>query len=767
MEALSIKKSVIAVCFSIILLAAGLCVVTYQTTKSVSEGFTRFTTEDLVLLERLFNIRAYFSEYERLLYEYYATLDRREILKQIATTSRLLNSDLDSPELQNIDQQLMSDLSASYAGLIAGKEQLDAVLSSDRIDWDAARKILSDLTGHGNQARPIFQVMFREIEKENTLSSRVMAKQLDDVTIMVTVFVVIMLLISVVTAYFVREMVISDKERKRLAYFPERNPDAVFGLDINGCIEYENPAARHMCEEAGGNLKTILPDNFSDIVQGMKADGRQTLRFDYTLNDRIYYAELKYLADLRIFHMYVTDITEKRKAENELIYLAYHDPVSNLPNIRSFIRVCKSKIKNNPATGFCVFTVGFSRFEQSVRSLGIDTVDELIKIIGTRLSELFKYRLITDAEEFETEIFRSSGVSFTLLISGNRDHSPDKYNKIASMLIDVLSSEPVNVQRREIWLRPIIGISYYPEDNNIPSLLLSGANAAIASIEKKGHEGFQRVSPDIITAEETWHKIESDLRQGLVAREGLSIFYQPKICSMSGRMAGVEALLRWKNNNGQILSPAELVPVAEESGLIIPIGKWILEDTCRQADIWINRKGMDMTVAINISQLQLQQDDFPEHLQDSLMKYNISPCCINLEITESMLMQEPERCLEIMHQMRKYGYSLSLDDFGTGYSSLEYLHSFPISHVKIDKSFVKKMSDNKKNRIIIRNIVNLAHELDISVVAEGVETREQAACLVDYGCDELQGYFYSKPLDCEYFESWYSGFEGIEHRQQG
>lgn len=766
MESSSIRKFVITVCCSVIILAVGLCVVTYQTTKSVSEGFTRFTTEDLVLLERLFNIRTYFSEYERLLYEYYATLDRQEILEKIATTSELLDSDLDLLKQHNINKQLLSDLHVAYAGLVKGKKWLDAVLSSDRIDWDAAREVLVELTAHGNQARPLFQALFREIEKENSLSSREMAKQLDDVTIMVTVFVVIMLLISVVAGYFIREMVISDKERKRLAYFPERNPGAVFGLDINGCIEYENPAARHMCEEAGDNLKTILPDNFNDIVQRMKTEGRQTLRFDYALNDKIYYAELKYLADLRIFHIYVTDITEKRKAENELIYLAYHDPVSNLPNMRSFISGCKSKIKNNPASGFCVFAVGFSRFEQSVRNLGIDTVDEMIKIIGARLSELFKYKLITDAEEFEIDIFRSSGVSFTLIVSGKQNHSPDEYNKMASMLVDILSSQPINVQRREIWLRPIIGISYYPEDSNIPSLLLSGANAAVATIEKKGHEGYQRVSSDIIAAEEAWHKIESELRRGLVAREGLGIFYQPKICGASGRMAGVEALLRWKNNNGQILSPAELVPVAEQSGLIIPIGKWILEEACRQADIWINRKGMDITVAINISQLQLQHDDFPEDLQNSLMKYNISPCCINLEITESMLMQEPERCLEIMHQMRTNGYSLSLDDFGTGYSSLEYLHNFPISHVKIDKSFVKKMSDNKKNRIIIRNIVNLAHELDISVVAEGVETLEQATRLIEYGCDELQGYYYSEPLDCKYFESWYSGFEGIERRQQ-
>jgi len=380
----------------------------------------------------------------------------------------------------------------------------------------------------------------------------------------------------------------------------------------------------------------------------------------------------------------------------------------------------------------------------------------LVKRIGQRLLMFIgesKYKLNS-----KIHLYRSMGVSFLLLIHTERDKGiRDFTDEIANLCHDQLTSESLNVQRREIWLRPVIGASFYPDDATYASQLIGNASAAMSWLANSNKQGYQPVTAEIIRDEQDWNEIEAALRQVLKLNE-LLLYYQPKISLFDKKLSGMEALVRWNRKDKGLVSPAVFIPVAEESGLIVPIGNWVLDEACRQARLWRDSFAKEFSISVNVSQLQLNQNDFCDVVKNILQKYELEPEVLDLEITESMLMQDPERNLKTLLLLRQLGVGLSLDDFGTGYSSLEYLQHFPITTLKIDRTFIKNMSDQSRNYAVVRTIIDLAHELNLSVVAEGIETDDQLDILSRYQCDEFQGFYFSKPLPAEEFEQWHRNY---------
>jgi EAL domain-containing protein (putative c-di-GMP-specific phosphodiesterase class I) len=305
--------------------------------------------------------------------------------------------------------------------------------------------------------------------------------------------------------------------------------------------------------------------------------------------------------------------------------------------------------------------------------------------------------------------------------------------------------EPFLIDGAEYFFTPCIGISYFPKDGEDAGTLLGSSETALSEARRQGGRRIELYKTELsfLTLERL--DLERELRQALEQQQ-LELQYQPQISLKSGELVGVEALVRWRHPERGLISPEKFIPVAEASGLIIQIGNWVMNEACRQAQAWL-KEGLPPTrIAVNVSSRQFIEGDVFQQVSNALARNQIKAEFLKLEITESMLMQDVEQSIATMMQLANLGVHIAIDDFGTGYSSLSYLAKFPISELKIDQSFVRNMTVHSSEAAIIQTIISLAHNLKLSVIAEGVETAAQFNFLLDSGCDEIQGYYFSKPL---------------------
>jgi EAL domain-containing protein (putative c-di-GMP-specific phosphodiesterase class I) len=316
-------------------------------------------------------------------------------------------------------------------------------------------------------------------------------------------------------------------------------------------------------------------------------------------------------------------------------------------------------------------------------------------------------------------------------------------------------SQAIIINDSEFHLSLTIGISHYPSHGQDADALLANADAALTRAKLQG-DGILCYSLDIQQKEQAWIEIERDLRQA-IEKQQLQLYFQPKIKAQKHKISGVEALIRWQKDDGQMVSPAQFIPVAEQTGLIITIGDWVLEQGIKQAIQWQKDYSLDdeFTLAINLSAKQFQHPDFIDKLVRLVENHSLKTSTIELEITESLLINDINKSIEIMHQLKVMGFKLSIDDFGTGYSSLSYLKQFPIDKLKIDRAFVMDLEVNQDDKVLAKSIIDLAHNLNLSVVAEGVENQTQLAIIEQLGAEEIQGFYFSKPLKPEDLEQKY------------
>ena len=741
-----------AVCFyfAIALLAIALCWNIYRSANTVDHAFSEFTEQDILTLDNLSRVRGNLSEHERLLYEYYATTERTPILIKLSLLRDDLEEEFSYLKTAFNNNEQYQILEKTYAGFTEELNHLDANLKASSIDWDAARESLVKLSEHGQDAVPALDHLFDVVSAKSSNTQKSVETQLGQMTLLVIGFVFVVLAVSLAVGFFIRETLHANAERRKLSYFPERNPIGVYSLSLEGELIYANPSTHRLAAKINDDLQTILPADIKDYVEKVRESEKNSLTFDYKLNDHILAASMQLLPDLKVCHVYIRDVTNERKAEKELQYLVNHDPVSDIPNRRSFLAECNNWLEEQKHA-FSILMVGFHNFEMIARNLGVEAMDELIKDIGQRLSSSI---LEFDLGIHSAKCYRFSGTGFAILLRSNNDAEIKKVTKMAAELLIEEVSQPMHVRRREFWLHPVIGASFCPEDALTTSALINNASAAMAHLIEEGKHGYQPTITKIIDAEKNWLDIESGLRQGLEKGE-FSVYYQPKVTGKGFHVHGMEALIRWDREGHGMISPVDFIPVAEDSGFIVSLGAWILDEACRQAAEWCNSGHSNFSIAINISKLQFQQDNFVSQIEQTIKKYDLKPECLDLEITESLLMQDISNNIEILNSLRQLGVGLSLDDFGTGYSSMEYLRDFPITQLKIDRTFITNITDSERESAVVRAMIELAHQLDIEVVAEGIETLEQAKKLEKLSCDQLQGYVFSKPLTSVDFNKWW------------
>jgi len=453
-----------------------------------------------------------------------------------------------------------------------------------------------------------------------------------------------------------------------------------------------------------------------------------------------------------VFVAIIQDISERRAAEEQLSFLAYHDTLTRLPNRVLLLERLQQAMLDAERVNrlVAVMFLDLDRFKVINDTLGHHVGDALLKAVAERLKSCVRPGDI---------IARLGGDEFTVVLA-NVAHVDD-VARVTRKIIDSFV-QPFRVEDHDLFTTTSIGITLYPFDEQNPEGLLKNADAAMYHAKERGRNNFQFFTAELNVRAERRLKLETALRRALELGE-LSLHYQPQVEMKGGRLVGMEALLRWQNPELGNVSPAEFIPIAEETGLILPIGDWVLREACRQIRVWHATKFSfsKMQVAVNISGKQLRQKDFPDRVQKVLLETGLEPRYLDLELTESLLMVDAEETSDIMHVLHDMGISFSVDDFGTGYSSLSYLKRFPIDILKIDQSFVRDLATDPNDVAIVKTIIAMAHTLGMRVIAEGVETYTQLEFLRDQNCDGSQGYYCSKPLPADEFTELLADWERI------
>ena len=430
----------------------------------------------------------------------------------------------------------------------------------------------------------------------------------------------------------------------------------------------------------------------------------------------------------------VSRLLEMGMAEKQMNQLAYHDVLTGLPNRALFMERIES-ILNDPDKNLQIHAVLFldlDRFKLINDTMGHDTGDLILKAAAERIHSCIRgYDLVS----------RFGGDEFTLLLENIG--SPQIAATVAEKICISLS-KPFSFMAREFYITSSIGISLYPADGADGGLLIKHADTAMYRAKERGNTYcyYEASMAQIVSSK---LELEGDLRRALERNEFL-LHYQPQVDIRTGEIIGVEALIRWNHPQAGMVSPARFIPVAEETGLIEKIGEWVLREACRQNKEW-QRAGLHpFPVAVNLSARQMEREDIADTVLSVLHDAGLPPCYLELELTESAVMKDPERTRRILQRLRQAGVQISIDDFGTGYSSLSHLKHFPFDKLKIDQSFIREIPDSSDDAAIVLTIIAIARSLKLKVIAEGVENLEQLSYLKDGGCDEMQGYFFSKPL---------------------
>jgi diguanylate cyclase (GGDEF)-like protein len=493
----------------------------------------------------------------------------------------------------------------------------------------------------------------------------------------------------------------------------------VMGLAISG-MHYTGMAASRFAPGSFCRGGVTLNDNWLAAVIGIFALGLLVV----TLITAVYDAHLQSRARVQAQRL--------EQANAELQHQATHDALTGLPNRLLFIDRLGREIAHAERDGhlFAVLAVDLDRFKVINDTLGHGPGDQLLIEVARRLS---------NSVRTADTVARTGGDEFLLLLTEIRE-APDAA-VIANKIILELDKS-ISISGAQVHTSASIGISVYPADGSDSDTLVARADEAMYFAKQAGRNSFQFFNPGMSVFSRDRLDLESELRRALSMKQ-FEVHYQPKVDVATGRMNSVEALLRWRHPTRGLIGPMDFIPIAEETGLMLSIGEWVLREACRQARQW-QREGLPfLRIAVNISPIHFRQTKFLEIVRAALLDHDLEPQYLEIELTETTVMDHAENSVNILEELSRMGVIVSIDDFGTGYSSMSYLRRFPIDKLKIDRSFINDMTSNSDAASIVKAIISLAHSLRLKVVAEGVETEQQLQQLRDLGCDQFQGFYRS------------------------
>lgn len=541
----------------------------------------------------------------------------------------------------------------------------------------------------------------------------------------------------------------------------DNNADAVFSVDRTGSIRSANPAVKritgheasyfvgHSIHRFDGSGMPSYIRQFQETLRGNPQSFEMSLRHKHGQRVELEVTCVPISQASTVIGVYfiTKDVTEARAREARINALAYRDELTELPNRRKFIELVEeslrytSNFKDMPSLCY----INIDRFKAVNDAAGNISGDEVLKLLASRMTESLPQGAI---------LARLGSDLFTFLLP--RSRGADDTLRTVKRLMAVVG-KPIAVRGFEFHMSVSVGVALMHAHGEDGETLMKNAETALHYAKKMGRNNVQMYDASMDEDFKLKLEIESGLHRAIERKEFI-VHYQPQIDLASGEIVGAEALLRWSHPEKGMISPGVFIPVAEESGLINPIGEWVIRTACQQNKRWQNAGHRPIVVSVNLSIRQFEQPHLAETIGHILEETGLEPRYLELEITESMAM-DVHRALETLDRLKQLGLNISMDDFGTGYSSLSYLTKFPIDKLKIDQSFIRDIRDNCSDAAIISTIVAMARQLQLKVIAEGVETEEQLAFLRSQQCDQIQGYYYSPPLPPEKLTAWIGGKE--------
>lgn len=537
--------------------------------------------------------------------------------------------------------------------------------------------------------------------------------------------------------------------------------DGIITVDMKGIIMSFNPSAERIfgyyaLEAIGKEINVLIPkfycgetddyfaiDQYVDNSQEMGINweivGRRksgvTISLELTVSDF-------YIGREKFFTIVLRDITERQKYEEKIRHQAFHDTLTDLPNrllLKERLNLEIAHAKNNNRM-LAVMYLDLDRFKLINDTLGHDKGDLLLKNVAKRL---------TNCLHKDDTVARMGGDEFTLLLPGLEKE--EDAVKVAGKILESIR-KPFEIDEHELYISGSIGISFCPNDGEFSEDLLKNADVAMYRAKEKGKNNFQLYTLTMNIKARERLEMENNLRKALENKEFI-VYYQPKIDTITKKIIGFEALVRWQHPEWGLVSPSKFIPLAEDTGLIVPIGEYVLRTACIQAKKWQDQGFAGLHVAVNLSSRQFQLQNLIKEISEVLKVTKLNPELLELEITETVAMQDVEYTLEIMSKLKGMGIKFAIDDFGTGYSSLSYLKKFSLNKLKIDKSFVQEIDSKTGDKAIASTIIALGKSLNLDVVAEGVENEGQYDFLKKSECDEMQGFLFGKPMPASEFTS--------------
>ncbi|WP_461519511.1 bifunctional diguanylate cyclase/phosphodiesterase [Porticoccus sp.] len=536
----------------------------------------------------------------------------------------------------------------------------------------------------------------------------------------------------------------------------EQSPSSVVITDLDSRIEYVNQTFVHTTGyskedvigqnprilQSGKTPKLTYEEIWAHLVKGEPWHGELINQ----RKDGSHFTELVTISPVRQPDGKITnylavkqDISEHKQAEERIERLAHFDQLTGLPNrvtLNDRFRYASAQARRK-GQSLAVIFLDLDHFKNINDTLGHSAGDLLLIEIGKRLKECVRE---------EDTVSRTGGDEFILILPDTDANGAIAV--VSKLMVEI--SRPVHTNQHELTTTGSIGISMYPRDGDNFEVLSQAADAAMYRAKQEGRNNFRFFTPELQESAARILQLSNFLRHALENNE-LSLHYQPQISIQNGHILGMEALLRWEHPELGMIPPAEFIPIAEINGLIVPIGEWVIRTAARQLKDWMDNGLPPMIVAVNMSAVQFRQANITEVIARILDEEQLLPEYLEIELTETVAMSHPVKVISMMNKLHSLGIRMSVDDFGTGYSSLNYLKAFKVYKLKIDQSFVRDIASNPDDKAISTAIINIAHNLGMLVIAEGVETAEQLACLRLMGCDEAQGYYFSKPLPADQF----------------
>ena len=703
----------------------------------VAHNIEVLAEQQLPKLDTIHSLQTLIKKLELALYRYYETTDA-DTFAASQKTCRLQINEL----LNQLDNSFVSRFKQNFSAFETVISQFDAEMSKPGTDWNLLRIYLE-------QSRKIsldFETLVDNKQNEINASLVDYHKATDNVvSAMISTqikFSIFTFLIILIIAFLLIRQLKQHRIQQELAHYPQQNPYPILRFNNSGEALYINPAAEKLAKSLGmeNDLIKLIPKECFTVSQ-TRGNTNQEIK-EFQLGKRLFTAHIHHIDNSQTFYAYLIDTTEQLQAEHELVRQSTHDVLTGLPN-RRLLEVNLLQKTSSTMKSFGLMLLKINRLELINSSLGHQMSDR----ICIQVSEALNSK-INDYDEDGIRLYAFEPGSWVITFE-SQQLSFTESHKLANHFLALFTS-PISVKGHNFKMSGHIGITQYPLHGTTPKELLRNADAAMRTGVKEGkfaqfyNKAFSRQATE-------WLQLEQGMEQA-IKKEEFSLNIQPKVYATNSALHSGEVLIRW-HKEGEWISPAQFIPIAEESGLIIAIGEWVLTTACQQWVSWSKQGLKPQPLAINISAQQFIQSEFIELVMTVLQATGMPPTALELEITEEVAGQNPEKIIETMRKLKQIGVQLAIDDFGTGYSSLSYLTLYPVDTLKIDRAFVSKMDTDENNYAIVRMVMSLAKELNLKVVAEGVETEQQKQMLVELGCDLIQGYYFYRPLTINDYQS--------------